>query len=69
MTHFLENIITETKLYRLDDLVRFYQKKPIYSIKCLLSFFFEKQTHTQGREKRALTQKHTTTPFKSHDNF
>ena len=34
-------------------------------------FFFEKQTHThtQGREKGVLTQRHTTTPLKSHGNF
>ena len=29
-------------------------------------FFGEKNTHTQGREKWILTQKHTTTPLKSH---
>ena len=28
-------------------------------------FFFEKQTHTQGRWKGVLTQRHTTTPLKS----
>ena len=34
-------------------------------------FVFEKQTHThtQGRGKMILTQRHTTTPLKSHDNF
>ena len=32
-------------------------------------FFFEKQTHTQGRKKWVITQKHTTTPHKSHSNF
>ena len=29
-------------------------------------FFGEKNTHTQGREKWILTQKHNTTPLKSH---
>ena len=34
-------------------------------------FFFggEKQTHTQEREKEILTQRYTTTPFKSYGNF
>ena len=34
-------------------------------------FFLEKQTHThtKGREKEVLTQRHTTTPLKSHGNF
>ena len=32
-------------------------------------FFFEKQTHIQGREKEVLTQKHTTTSLKSHGNI
>ena len=32
-------------------------------------FFVEKQTHTQGRGKGVLTQRHTTTPLKSHGNF
>ena len=32
-------------------------------------FFFEKQTHTQAREKGVLTQKHTTTSLKSHGNI
>ena len=32
--------------------------------------FFEKQTHTHTREREGvLTQKHTTTPLKSHGNF
>ena len=33
--------------------------------------FFEKQTHThtQGRRKEILTQKHIITPLKSHGNF
>ena len=31
--------------------------------------FFEKQTHTQGTGKDALTQKHTIISFKSYDNF
>ena len=33
--------------------------------------FFEKQTHThtKGRGKGVLTQRHTTTPLKSHGNF
>ena len=34
-----------------------------------LLLFFEKQTHTQGRRKNVLTQRHTTTPLKSHGNF
>ena len=34
----------------------------------LLFFFFEKQTHTQGRGKWILIQRHITTPLKSHDN-
>ena len=34
-------------------------------------FFFEKitHTHTQGRVKEILTQKHTITSLKSYDNF
>ena len=32
-------------------------------------FFGETNTHTQGRGKWVLTQKHTTTPLKSHGNF
>ena len=33
--------------------------------------FFEKQTHThtKGREKRVITQKHITTSLKSYGNF
>ena len=32
--------------------------------------FKKKQTtHTQGRGKEVLTQRSTTTPLKSHDNF
>ena len=35
-----------------------------------LPFFFKnKHTHTQGRGKVVLTQKHTTIPLKSHDTF
>ena len=34
-----------------------------------LLLFFEKQTHTQGKGKMVLTQRHTTTPLKSHGNF
>ena len=32
-------------------------------------FFFLKQTHTQGKGKGVLTQKHTTNSLKSHGNF
>ena len=34
-------------------------------------FFFLRNTHayTQGREKGVLTQRHITTPLKSHSNF
>ena len=32
-------------------------------------FFRNKHTHTQGREKKVLTQRNITTPLKSHDNF
>ena len=35
----------------------------------LFFFFWEKQTHTQGRVKGVLIQMYTTTPFKSHGNF
>ena len=50
-----------------------------YSIKVLLNvlvryaffsfFLFLRNKHTQGRGKWILTQKHTTTPLKSHGNF
>ena len=43
------------------------------NVRQLPILFFEKQTHThthtQGREKGVLTQRHITTPLKSHDNF
>ena len=43
------------------------------SILFFFFFFFEKQTHThtctQGMEKKVLTQRHITTPLKSHSNF
>ena len=32
----------------------------------LLILFFEKQTHTEGRGKEVLTQRHTTTSLKSY---
>ena len=32
-------------------------------------FFLETNTHTQGKGKEILTQRHTTTPLKSHCNF
>ena len=32
-------------------------------------FFWETNTHTQGREKEVLIQRHTTTPLKSYSNF
>ena len=35
----------------------------------IIIFFLETNTHTHRREKGVLTQKHTTTPLKSHDNF
>ena len=35
----------------------------------LFSFFWETNTHTKGREKEILIQKHITTPLKSHGNF
>ena len=35
----------------------------------MIFFFFVKQTHTQGRGKWVLTQRHVTTPLKSHGNF
>ena len=35
----------------------------------ILFFFRNKHTHTQGRGKEVLTQKHTTTPLKNHGNF
>ena len=37
----------------------------------LFFFFFDKQTHThtERRGKGVLTQRHTTTPLKNHDNF
>ena len=38
-------------------------------MKSFFFFFFEKQTHTQGRGKEVLTQRHTTTLLKSHSNF
>ena len=34
-----------------------------------LTFFFEKQTHTQEKGKWVLTQIHIIIPLKSHDNF
>ena len=44
------------------------KKKKMWIGYWLMFFFFfgEKNTHTQGREKWILTQKHTTTPLKSH---
>ena len=35
----------------------------------LFFFFGETNTHTQERGKDVLTQRHTTTPLKSHGNF
>ena len=32
-------------------------------------FFIETNTHTQGRRKESLTQRHTTTPLKNYGNF
>ena len=36
---------------------------------CLFVFFFLRNKYTQGRGKEILTQKHTTTLLKSHNNF
>ena len=44
------------------------QVTPTYAMRSFF-FFFEKQTHTQEKGKGVLTQRHTTTSLKSHDNF
>ena len=43
----------------------------IYICVCVFFFFFlrNKHTHIQERGKSVLTQRHTTTPLKSHGNF
>ena len=43
-----------------------YMNRPIIAL--FIGFFFlEKQTHTEGRVKEVLIQRHTTTPLKSLD--
>lgn len=42
-------------------------KKVISTVSLNYNFFFEKQTHKQGRGKKVLTQKHITTPLISHN--
>ena len=44
-----------------------YMNRPIIALFIGFFFFFEKQTHTEGRVKEVLIQRHTTTPLKSLD--
>jgi len=53
-------------LVQFDPLVPF--KLLIFSLFIYLFIFWEKNEHTREREN-GLTQRHTTTPLKSHDNF
>ena len=53
-------------MLRVEDIEREQKSREIFLV---FFFFYETNAHTQGKEKRVLIQKHTTTPFKIHGNF